>query len=212
MARTGAPIPSDIGGAWFSDERLQAAVLWRSAGSDAGERPRYRASDTGIALEDSSGEVAAVHAVFGSGLPGCDSRSLPGGRRDAGTSGLLVPRTRCLDRNPRIRGGPRSSRGLGLPPGDAGVRRLPRHRGRLERARPRRPRVRVGSAVRALPRPWRNATPPAPTQTSSSIRSGSRRRNRSAFAASAIEPRRISSHYRFSSATGRSPGTRREAS
>ena len=94
MARTGAPIPSDIGGAWFSDERLQAAVLWRSAGSGAGERPRYRASDTGIALEDSSGEVAAVHAVFGSGLRGVTPVHF---REDGGMRELRVSWSHGLD-------------------------------------------------------------------------------------------------------------------
>ncbi len=94
MARTGAPIPSDIGGAWFSDERLQAAVLWRSAGSGAGERPRYRASDTGIALEDSSGKVAAVHAVFGSGLRGVTPVHF---REDGGMRELRVSWSHGLD-------------------------------------------------------------------------------------------------------------------
>ena len=94
MARTGAPIPSDIGGDWFSDERLQAAVLWRSAGSDAGERPRYRANDTGIALEDSSGEVAAVHAVFGSGLRGVTPVHF---REDGGMRELRVSWSHGLD-------------------------------------------------------------------------------------------------------------------
>ena len=94
MARTGAPIPSDIGGAWFSDERLQAAILWRSAGSGAGERPRYRASDTGIALEDSSGEVAAVHAVFGSGLRGVTPVHF---REDGGMRELRVSWSHGLD-------------------------------------------------------------------------------------------------------------------
>ena len=154
MARTGAPIPSDIGGAWFSDERLQAA----SFGGVPAQAP-VSVRGTARATRESPSRIPQAKSPrctpFRLGSPGCDSRSLPGGRRDAGTSGLLVPRTRCLDRNPRIRGGPRSSRGLGLPPGDAGVRRLPRHRGRLERARPRRPRVRVGSAVRAVPRPRR---------------------------------------------------------
>ena len=94
MARTGAPIPSDIGEAWFSDERLQAAVLWRSAGPDAVERPRYRASDTGIALEDSSGEVAAVHAVFGSGLRGVTPVHF---REDGGMRELRVSWSHGLD-------------------------------------------------------------------------------------------------------------------
>ena len=94
MARTGAPIPSDIGGGWFSDERLQAAVLWRSAGSGAGERPRYRASDTGIALEDSSGEVAAVHAVFGSGRRGVTPVHF---REDGGMRELRVSWSHGLD-------------------------------------------------------------------------------------------------------------------
>ena len=94
MARTGAPIPSDVAGAWFSDERLQAPVLWRSAGPDAGERPRYRANDTGIALEDSSGKVAAVHAVFGSGLRGVTPVHFRG---DGGMRELRVSWSHGLD-------------------------------------------------------------------------------------------------------------------
>ena len=94
MARTGAPIPSDIGGAWFSDERLQAAVLWRSAGSGAGERPRYRTGEAGIALEDSSGESAPVHAVFGSGLRGVTPVHF---REDGGMRELRVSWSHGLD-------------------------------------------------------------------------------------------------------------------
>ena len=69
MARTGAPLPSTAGEAWFSEERLEAPVLWRSTAPDGAERPRY-AADGGIALVDPSGDRAAVHAVFGSGLRG----------------------------------------------------------------------------------------------------------------------------------------------
>ena len=94
MARTGAPIPSDVGGAWFSEERLQAAVLWRSAGSGAGERPRYRASEAEISLEDSSGEAAAVHAVFGSGLRGVTPVHF---REDGGMRELRVSWSHGLD-------------------------------------------------------------------------------------------------------------------
>ena len=70
MARTGAAPGSETRQAWFSDERLRAPVIWRSSGPEPGDRPRYRANDTGIALVDPSGETAAVHAVFGSGLRG----------------------------------------------------------------------------------------------------------------------------------------------
>ena len=94
MASTGAPIPSEAAGAWFSHKRLQASVLWRSAGPDAGERPRYRASDTGISLVDSSGEVAAVHAVFGSGLRGVTPVHF---REDGGMRELRVSWSQGLD-------------------------------------------------------------------------------------------------------------------
>ena len=70
MARTGAPLGPETRQTWFSDERLRAPVIWRSSGPDPTDRPRYRADDTGIALVDPSGEAAAVHAVFGSGLRG----------------------------------------------------------------------------------------------------------------------------------------------
>ena len=41
MARTGLALLAGTADPWFSDERLDAAVLWRSPGPDADERPRY---------------------------------------------------------------------------------------------------------------------------------------------------------------------------
>jgi len=70
MARTGAAVPSEIAGRWFSEERLTADALWRSPGPNAPERPRYHATDAGVALVGRSENRAAVHAVFGSGLRG----------------------------------------------------------------------------------------------------------------------------------------------
>ena len=70
MARTGAALLAGTADPRFSDERLNAAVLWRSPGPDANERPRYLRTEAGVALVDPSGESAAVHAVFGSGLRG----------------------------------------------------------------------------------------------------------------------------------------------
>lgn len=70
MARTGAALASGVRDSWFSDERLRAAVHWRSPGADATERPRYAPTEEGVALMDPAGETAAVHAIFGSGLRG----------------------------------------------------------------------------------------------------------------------------------------------
>ena len=70
MARTGvAPLP-EAADPWFSEARLNTSVQWRSPGPDAEERPRYRRTAAGVVLRDPSGESAAVHAVFGSGLRG----------------------------------------------------------------------------------------------------------------------------------------------
>ena len=70
MARTGAALEPGTASTWFTDQRLRAPVLWRSAGPDSAERPRYAAIGTGVALVDPAGAAAAVHAVFGSGLRG----------------------------------------------------------------------------------------------------------------------------------------------
>ena len=70
MARTGTALLPASAETWFSEERLNTAVVWRSAGPDAAERPRYQAAGEGIALADPSGQSVPVHAVFGSGLRG----------------------------------------------------------------------------------------------------------------------------------------------
>ncbi len=70
MARTGRPLDAEAVDSWFSADRLAPAVLWRSEGPEAAERPRYRAAAEGIDLVDPAGERAPVHAVFGSGLRG----------------------------------------------------------------------------------------------------------------------------------------------
>lgn len=70
MARTAATLTPEVAERWFSGERLDAAVSWRSPGPAAGERPEYRRAGTGAALVDPGGGSVAVDAVFGSGLRG----------------------------------------------------------------------------------------------------------------------------------------------
>ncbi len=70
MARTGAALTPEVAARWFSGERLDAPVSWRSPGPPAASRPRYRRSEAGPVLAAPGGGSDAVEAVFGSGLRG----------------------------------------------------------------------------------------------------------------------------------------------
>lgn len=71
MALSGAAVATgDSVERFFSAERLELPVRWRSE-SDAPDRPRYFRSDEGAALGIAdAGRELPVHAVFGSGLRG----------------------------------------------------------------------------------------------------------------------------------------------
>ncbi len=79
MALSGAAVTPDAVERFFSAERLELPVRWRSAAAKP-DRPRYAGSDGDAVLRVSgAGRGLPVHAVFGSGLRGETPVHFPAG-------------------------------------------------------------------------------------------------------------------------------------
>ena len=79
MALSGAAVTPDAVERFFSAERLELPVRWRSEATEP-DRPRYAGSDGGAVLRVSgAGRGLPVHAVFGSGLRGETPVHFPAG-------------------------------------------------------------------------------------------------------------------------------------